>query len=284
MTQAPCVDPADSAFWRERLPGFTIDADADPAALPYDGDTAATAHERLRLSGYVHLPSACPAGLAAELGQGLAALAGMGLPAVCIFLYDQSWWLLRSIAPNIEAVLGRPYLQMSNFWGWRVSNDAASLGFAPHRDYYEPMIGTRGDPLSVNLWIALSDAQPPGSCLYFLPAERDPNYPFNLRDISVETLPDVVAVPAAPGDVVCVGANVLHWGSRSSGAAAAPRLSIAMQVQAAELPPLSPRLWEPGQIPSFAERRALVTEQLQQFRHHAGNGPEIERFAQLLAA
>jgi hypothetical protein len=276
-------DPSDSAFWCGLLPGFSIGEHEQMTSMRFETGDGTAVREQLRASGYVHLPSACPADLAAELGAGLALLVGRGLPAVCLFLYDQPWRLLQAMAPRIEAVFGKPFLLMSNFWAWHVPNDDASTGFAVHRDYYEPLVGMRGEPLSANVWIALSEARPPGSCLYFLPAERDPNYPFNLRDTSIHTLPDVVAVPSRPGDVIIVGANVLHWGSRSSAQATTPRLSLAMQIQGKDTPPLSPQLWEPERIPGFADRRHLVASQLRQFRHHARDATGLDQIARALA-
>lgn len=219
MTYGGGSHAGDPAFWRGILPAFGIES--EPAPLPFDRleAEALSKHYALRADGFAHLPGVAPAEAAEELGGGVAELAARGLPAVCVFLYDRPWHLLAAMAPRIAGAFGSDYLLMANFWAWHVPNDDAQTGFAVHRDFYEPMIGPSGAPLSVNLWIALGAAPVSGSCLYFLPARYDPNYPFRLEATAIDSPRDIVARPASAGDVICVGANVLHWGSRGTRSA-----------------------------------------------------------------
>lgn len=273
----------DAAFWRSLCPSLTIGwpaADPDPLR---PGEDLRAVHEQFRSSGYFELKGVFPVQATEMLREAVETLVAAGFPPVCVFLYDQPWHLLHAASAKLALAFGGPFLVLSNFWAWLVPNDGRTAGFGVHRDFYDPFIGPSGASLTANLWIALSEAQPPGSCLYFLPAEHDPNYPGDLRRTEVDRLQDLVAVPARAGDVVGVGANVLHWGSRGSSRAAGARISLALQIQSPVLPPLGSAAWMTWHVPAFRDRLSLVAEQIGLFEHHYRSVGGLRSLARALA-
>jgi uncharacterized protein YecA (UPF0149 family) len=61
--------------------------------------------------------------------------------------------------------------------------------------------------------------------------------------------------------------NLLHWGSKSSPAATESRVSMALQLQRADVPPFDDPLIEPLQVLPFEARVRLIARQLYRYRH-----------------
>ena len=91
--------------------------------------------------------------------------------------------------------------------------------------------GSAGAPMYCTAWIALSDASPENSCLYFLPADRDPGY-LMAGDAIREALPgpaawgNIVAQPCASGGMLVFSHRLLHWGSAAEKDAP-PRVAMS---------------------------------------------------------
>ena len=70
------------------------------------------------------------------------------------------------------------------------------------------------------MWIALTDATPETSCLYFLPACHDPGY-HQTGDAITNIFSDpnswqsITAQPMSAGGILCFSHRILHWGSRA---------------------------------------------------------------------
>ena len=103
------------------------------------------------------------------------------------------------------------------------------------------------------------------------PLER--RTPASLMDMT-----SVRALPAKPGDVLCWNQAVLHWGSRTSRFAPAPRLSMALEFQRRDIPAWNTPLLDRFANHDFETRLKLVGKQILQYKHMY---PLAERFQQL---
>jgi len=120
---------------------------------------------------------------------------------------------------------------------------------SPHRDSIgaDHHLLERARPGILNLWVALTDATPLTSCIYVLPASSDDEYLTRVEPPSDVRLQDVRALPAAAGSVLGWTPHLLHWGSRSSQLATAPRVSAALYLQRRDVEPYA------ADATSFAE-------------------------------
>lgn len=175
-----------------------------------------------------------PVGLASSLEAGVHRLTSLGHSPTTIILFDESWELTRLLGAQLTAA------QPGNV----ASGDAVAflvtpqvhVFTGPHRD--KPLAGPSsfkadGLPYYTTCWVALSDASPDASCLYFLPKDRDAGY-FQSGDAIAEALPSpshwpsIVAQPCLRGDVLCFSHRLLHWGStQAEGAPSRVALSFA---------------------------------------------------------
>ena len=134
------------------------------------------------------------------------------------------------------------------------------------------------------MWIPLTDATPLNSCIYLVPADRDPTYGTPEDRQWQHKHADVRALPAAAGSVLSWTQAVLHWGSSASARETLPRISVAFEFQSGQVPPMNDPLTRPNEIPGFDQRLALIGKQILQYRHMYPLAPEIEGLAQALLA
>jgi hypothetical protein len=160
-----------------------------------------------------------------------------GIPLVFCFVYDLFWELILEMDPVLSDFLTPEYLIIPNVWTWYVSHEQSAY-FPPHRDVNdEDFIDEEGMPTLFSLWIPLTDVTTQHSCMYVLPASRDPDYPeealhwrkrwreFGHKPWNVEDLVNIRALPAPKGSFLAWNAGVLHWGSKPHPQAS-PRISI----------------------------------------------------------
>ena len=136
-----------------------------------------------------------------------------------------------------------------------------------------------GSPKSLTTWISLSDATPLNGCLYVVPAQHDPTYATADETEMKFDYQSIRALPAIPGDFVIWNQALFHWGSRSSPWAAESRVSMAFQLQRADVPPFDNPLIEPLAVPPFEARIRLIARQLYRYRHMYELDPELSRMA-----
>ena len=80
-------------------------------------------------------------------------------------------------------------------------------------------------------WIALSEAPPEASCLYFLPKGRDDGYEGpgdNVREAIAGPIgwPRIQAQPCVQGDCLVFSHRLLHWGGEAD-CDAPPRVALS---------------------------------------------------------
>ena len=145
----------DPAFWRRVAPlGIgspprrkrkrpADDADADAPQRPADDDAAdapqrpadddADEAPQFARDGFATLRGdATTAALAARCADAIERLAARGLPAACIFLYDEAWALVAAFAPRLVALLVEGAAMNYDCYAFRVAPGAR--GWAAHRD------------------------------------------------------------------------------------------------------------------------------------------------------
>lgn len=199
----------------------------------------------------VRNPCACPTTL------GVLRLVSLGHSASAIASFDEAWALADWLRPWLERVTGNAPL--GDWLAFYVSASHAP-GFTPHRDRPRgtlaaggfrapcprdkaapPLLGISGGPSSgassgesgtcmpkyTAVWVALSDATPNTSRLYFLPKPDDPMYFGNSGgdgggddEVLEAALPSaaawasVVCAPAAKGRALVFSQRMVHWGSK----------------------------------------------------------------------
>jgi hypothetical protein len=277
---------AERQFWADLVPELAIERQlsvTERSQRDVSIKVTEAQREQFTLDGYFVLPKLFEKDDMKRLRKAIARIVALGLPPVFVFLFDEPWLAFARARRALEVIFVPDYLILSNFWAWDVANAPEDAGFAPHRDFYDRCILDDGMPGAVSLWVALSDAKPPGSCLYFLPASRDPNYPGNLRSIEIPDLQSIRAAPVRTGGMVGVGANVLHWGARGSSLARSSRVSIAVEIVSARIQLHQAVVRKPDDIPGFDERLRLVGAQILMFQHHHRLEAPLLEFARSLS-
>lgn len=227
--------------------------------------------DRLRVFGYAK-------GIGSDLSHTLAAHINFGMSRlvrvakrhpILTFLADEPWLIFLQHNQVLASILGDDYRMLPAFWAWYV--EGGSKGWPPHRDLGRGSVTMGGDPISLTMWIPLSAAVPPSSCMYVLPADRDPlyltareNQPYNWE----EHLQDICALPAVPGEFYVWNQALLHWGS-AAAQGAPPRLSLATEfVRSRSNGSFSDT--RPHELPSFVERCRLIAYQIRRYHHMSG--------------
>jgi len=214
------------------------------------------------------------------LRQAVNAVRAAGWPPVFAFVYEELWTFLR--APLFRA-LGRAFLgaepaQAAYFWAHVVPAAAEGRGWAPHADGDDPAA-----PPRLNLWIPLTDATLDNGCIYVVPRDRIPPdwvRTFNSRaafdrDAVLTLLQSSRAVPAPAGSLLGWDFRTIHWGSVRHASAGEPRMSIAVELIAADSDEETIALGEP---PDFRRRIALIAGAM---RVYGRWEPRLVRFAAL---
>jgi hypothetical protein len=195
-------------------------------------------------------------------------LASKGLLPVFAFVYDEMWMLAHQLHPVISALLGPHYAMLPDFWAWHIDPSQAESGWQPHRDKGYKALAPDGSPTSVTAWIPLTAATPLNSCMYIVPADRDPTYGTPQDKEWKFAYPDVRALPAQPGDFFVWNQAVLHWGSHATPRAGAhPRMSCAFEFQRTDIPAWNTPLIPPRAALSFEDRLRLIGKQVKQYQH-----------------
>jgi len=175
--------------------------------------------------------------------------------------------------------LGDDFRILPDFWVWHVDPTKGESGWRPHRDKGRVALNADGSPKSLTMWVPLTQATPMNGCMYILPASRDPGYnTVNESDLKFD-YPDIRALPAEPGQVLCWNQSVLHWDSRTSPFASEARISVALEFQRGDITPFNLPLLNPRQLPSFETRLQLIAKQILQYAHMHALTPDQERFA-----
>jgi ectoine hydroxylase-related dioxygenase (phytanoyl-CoA dioxygenase family) len=274
----------DRRFWTSVVPGFRIEDRASFAHIPLwdipsrDEDPVTV----LDREGYLHLPNAQGAEAAAHLASAVRRLVASGLPPVFGMVFDEFWIPAFALTKIVSTSLGGTYKLLPDFWVWHIDPSRDEAGWTPHRDKGYRALFPDGRPKAVTAWLALSDADPLNSCMYLIPADRDPTYGTDRDSQWTFAYPDVRALPAVTGDVFVWNQAVLHWGAHASPMARDPRLSMAFEFQRDDVAPFNEPLIPATSILRFEDRLKLIGKQILQYKHMYRVAPEVEEAARIL--
>jgi Phytanoyl-CoA dioxygenase (PhyH) len=239
----------DANYWRGLNPDLSISefpCDGSPAPLVFDSGDRERYVRNIHGEGYLQTPPVLDANLLARLRAGIERVVRAGYPSVFACVYDEFYQLFAGLGGLLEPILGRRYLMVTEgFWAFFVGVGDSGYGgwsaTAPHRDSIgpDPAVLEGRLPTILNVWIPLTDATPLNSCIYVVPGHLDERYRTTERRVHLGEirLQDIRALPAPAGAVLAWTSHLVHWGSRSSSQAAAPRMSAAMYFQNRDVPP-----------------------------------------------
>jgi ectoine hydroxylase-related dioxygenase (phytanoyl-CoA dioxygenase family) len=198
-------------------------------------------------------------------------------------MFDEAWECFHGLRSMLALFLGEGYRALPDFWAWHVDPQAAQAGWAPHRDKGRMSLAADGTPLSLTVWIPLTEATPQNGCIYVLPANRDPVYGTeNENNLQID-LTQIRALPGKPGDFICWSQAVLHWGAATSRFASHPRISMGVDFQRSDATYPEPELLiSPFTNLSFDQRIKLIARQIP--RYQRTEDPRFTRLAEQLLA
>jgi hypothetical protein len=274
--------------WQALVPHFHIEDEeflrtvAEPMRL--DPKTLEEIDDQIVTAGYARLDSPDWQLDLPAMADAIERIVKAGWPAPFVFVFDELWSPFMRLGSFIASILGAEYRRLPAFWAWHVDPRKGQTGWPPHRDQSRPSLLPDGRPRSLTVWIALTEATPLNGCIYVVPADRDPAYAKwnGARPERPLHLPDIRALPAPAGGVLCWNQALMHWGGSSSPRAANVRMSIACEFQRGDARPFYEPLMDPRSSPDFALRLRLIGRQLVQYRHMAKLSAETEKMGREL--
>lgn len=219
------------------------------------------------------------------------------LPAVFAFVYDEFWLFQAKLGAIVTQFLGEGARLMPTVWLWHVdaSSEAEILGgkedkelatrslysgfYGPHRDKGSKALFEDGRPKILSFWLPLSEANPLNSCIYIVPANRDPTYGTKDDCSWLFKRADIRALPAKPGDVLFWDEAVLHWACRPAPRhGLEPRMSAGFEYVCKEYVPNCNPTYALDYIPSFQERLEIIALQFKLYVTEEGFPPNLIQF------
>ena len=260
--------------WRELNPDLTISDEPFADRLAPHAVSAADASRftgRVRDEGYSLIGPIVPAAAVARLRRGIERVVEAGYPPFFVAVYDEFFQIFDGLQALLSPLLGDDYLMvpdgLSAFYaesGDRGRYKRSLFGPSPpHRDSLgpDPQVVAGVGPSILNVWIPLTDATLDRSCIYLLPADRDPAYRTDARAVepSRSALQHVRACPAAAGSVMAWTTHLVHWGSLGGEEGAGPRLSVAMYLQNRDVSPFHESAFEIPSRVRFEDRLRWIS-------------------------
>lgn len=247
--------------WAALAPSLKLSASLAPSGEFVDfGQEEIQKHvSGIRNEGYLITKSLVPPETRNSLINGIDELVSRRFNPTWALLYDDFWNLFMSMRPLAKSILGDNYKYVTGNYIFIVDNTDSASGWGVHRDLpFRNSIREDGLPDIMSLWVALTDATPLNSCLYCLPASRDPNYPHNLPNQSIQHVEDIECMAVQAGQVIGLNHGLLHWGSRSSSRGASRRVSFVFDIQRGDVPCYHEALLDPTSPITFEQRAAYV--------------------------
>ncbi len=279
-------DLLSETFWRSLFPELTIlgRLRGEFVLNWLDEQSMSVAANKMLVEGYFQERDPVLVELSGLLSTAISRCVQLGIPPVFIFLFDETWAAFFRQHATFSAFLGEQYQTLPDFWAWHVDPRAGQAGWRPHRDKGRTALAADGTPLSMTVWIPLTEATPLNGCIYVLPANRDPVYNTeNELNYKVD-YPSIRALPGQPGDWFCWNQALLHWGAQSSPFATSPRMSMALEFQRSDVPAFNTPLLGTAPVLSFQIRLQLVAKQILQYQHMYPLPEHLQRFAQHVLA
>jgi hypothetical protein len=226
-----------AAFWREINPDLHVSDDLCPAragdaSAPPEGDRRG----RMRTEGFFATGPFLPGDRMASMAAGTQRVMERGIHELFALVYDEFWMTLRDVSALVDEMLGPDHRIVPMPYVNVVPAGEGNAGFGIHRDRFDDPITPDGMPNTVTAWISLTDANPERACLYVVPTSRDPNFPDSLRQLAIDNVQDIRAVPVAAGSVVCFNQAIMHWSGRNTAGSGGARVSFAFEFERNGLP------------------------------------------------
>ena len=278
---------ADPALWRGIAPALHIGDENFSAAaaqpIAFDPSLIAQLRADLVREGYFQLPPLDWGIDVDAFGAGVSAVVKAGYMPAFAFMYDEPWFMYARLQALIAAVLDERYRMMPAFWAWHVDGVKEPAGWTPHRDLGHRTLLPDRRPKAMTFWLPLTDATPQNGCMYILPADHDPLYGTpNDHQTSLE-LQNVRALPSPAGGVLAWTQAAFHWGGRARKPIDKPRVSISVEFQRGDQPPIYEPLLDPRQSPDAVLRLRLILRQVLQYKHMYPLAPDMQSLAEASA-
>jgi hypothetical protein len=227
---------------------------------------------QLREEGYFQTSELIPTATIQEMRSCIENVKKAGFPPTFALVYDVFYEAFSHFDSIFTGILGANYKLIPNFWVYYIETNDNGKGFEPHRDAeYENTIGPDGMPTVITFWITITEATPLNSCMYMLPANRDPQYADAIKNLKTKAtefaLEDIRALPTKAGTISCWDQYVFHWGSRSSKHAKSPRISYAAYCQRGDIPPVDEKVIDIPSVLDFQTRLSLICRGLYRYSY-----------------
>ena len=229
-------------YWSDMCPDFPIGPGTPGRAVDDAEPVDPGLLERVRTEGYCIVPEALDNERTGRVLKLIDRLARQGWPPAFAFLYDEPWAVFRSapVRRIVTALLGEGYVQLPDFFAWRIPARDRAHGYRPHREAEQKgMTEADGTPNALTVWIPLTDATTDNGCMHVLPrnvelfrfldADLKAMYGTQPTSAALAMLHRARALPAPAGSVLCWNHEIIHWGGFSSAAASNDRVSFAFE-------------------------------------------------------
>lgn len=241
--------------------------------------------------GYVHFENSLKLNFS-KYTKLLETLHSLDLPCVFAFVYDEFWQIHNQLAAYVHHYLDKDARLLPTPWIWYVdakkekeildkskNSDNQELetrsmfsGFyGPHRDKGKKSLFEDGSPKILSFWLPFTEANPLNSCIYLVPADRDPSYATEEENNWSFTRADIRAVPAKPGDILFWNEAIVHWGSRPAlRDDLKPRISIGFEFVKSDFKDTCYPNYKFGYYPDFETRLAVIATQFRLYLTEKG--------------
>lgn len=270
-------------LWTDLNPTLTVvkaEGLKNIGALVIDKATGDALDNLLINEGYFHIPQPpwnLPLG---DMAQAIVRLCERGFVPPFCFIYDEFWLMYIKLKQMLGRLLGETYMMLPDFWAWFVDPRSSQSGWKPHRDMDYTALFPDRRPKALTVWISLTEATPLNGCIYIVPAHLDPTYG-TPQDKEWRFQPqDIRALPSPAGGLFMWTQAAVHWGSHSSPLAAGPRISIAVEFQRGDVPPMNQPLIPPLAMLTLNHRLKLICKQILQYQHMYPLAPELRQLAE----
>ena len=176
--------------------------------------------------------------LVSKLALGITCLKQHGWAPTFILIFDESW----ELAQALDRLQNKTSSNLNNMdmLAWHIDPNKGESGFTPHRDRQPEEVSASfradGTAKYTTSWVALTEATPENSCLYVIPADRDPGYHAGDNDtdplrrilLTKDAYQHIRAVPLKPGHVIMFTHRIMHWGSTGRRGYPIPRIAFSV--------------------------------------------------------
>lgn len=273
----------DKNFWKSLAADFHIEGKdfAKAASIPSTNpEEIKLAQDLLKTEGYFQKHQVFSPEETSKYSALIKQLVSNQLLPIFCFIYDEFWLTQKRMQSLIQNTIGENYSLRPCLWAWHVDPQKEEAGWKPHRDGNIEALNQDLSPKVLSLWIPLSDATTLNGCMYLVPMNREAQKPHDVIKGWDFNLPDARAIPAEAGDAFIWNHWIVHWGSRASKRAVAPRISLGFELESSGSNILNAPLLDPNELPSFEDRLKIIAYQILQYTHMYQFSQEMLDFAQ----